>query len=564
MRVPIRTLDTLANAARLALNLAHKLPGPRPEYVVVDVQGIYVSRRTRPVFPLVPRGVREQSVEDVAAQLDAVAGDADVRGVILRVGGLSAPLPTIQSMRDAIARFRAQGRHVVAFLPGMDLLSYYLATAADEIITVESAIFSVLGLRLEITFLKDALSQYGIQADVEATGEYKVSADSFRRSEMSEAHREMLNSLLDSFYDDVVDGIAAGRGMERERVQELLDRAPIMAAEAAQVGLVDVVLFEDQMARHLAPEGAGPPAIQTWPKAVSRLFRPFQWHADRMVGLIALEGVIIPGESRRPPFPVPVPFIGGDMAGSDTIARAFRQAERDPNIAAVLFYVNSRGGSALASDLICREVQRVSRRKPVVAFMGDVAGSGGYYVATHASRIVAQPATLTGSIGVIAGKFVTSGLFEKLRANRQVLQRGRAAGLFSDAQPFTDEERAKIQALLGDMYERFKARVAEGRRMPLEEVERVARGRVWTGRQALERGLVDSLGDFEAAVEGARELAGLPEDRPPLVVPIMAPRRPMLPAFVDGEDWVEALLAGLRLLSRERVLALMPWEFSLG
>lgn len=563
MRIPIRTLDTLANAARFAMNLTQKLPGPRPDYVVLDVGGLYVSRRTRPAYPFVPREMRERAVEDLAAQLDMVAGDPRARGVILRIGSLSAPLPTIQSMRDAIGRFRKRQQRVVAFLPGMDLISYYLATAADEIITVESADFNVLGLRLEVAFLKDTLAQYGIQADMEAIGEYKVGADPFRRSEMSEAHREMLDSLLDSFYDDLVDGIAAGRGMDRERVRQLLDHAPMPAAEAAQAGLVDAVLYEDQVAGYLAPEGARLPAIHTWPTAVSRLFHPYRWHADRMVGLIALEGTIVPGESRRPPFPVPVPFVGGDMAGSDTIARAFRQAEKDPNIAAVLFYVNSRGGSALASDLICREVQRVSRRKPVVAFMGDVAGSGGYYVAAYASHIVAQPATLTGSIGVIGGKFVTSGLFEKLRANRQVLQRGQAASLFSDARPFTEEERAKVRAMLNDVYERFKSRVAQGRRMSLDEVERIARGRVWSGRQALERKLVDSLGDFETAVEKARELAGLPKERPPLVVPILAPRLPMLPAFVEKEDWVQTLLAGLRLLSRERVLALMPWEFSL-
>jgi protease-4 len=346
-------------------------------------------------------------------------------------------------------------------------------------------------------------------------------------------------------------------------VRELLDNAPLRAAEAAEAGLVDAILYEDQVARHLAPDDDRLPVIHTWPMAVPRLFHPYKWHANRVVGLIGLEGLIVPGESRRPPFPLPIPLIGGEQAGSDTIARAFRRAEKDPRVAAIIFYVNSRGGSALASDLICREVQRVSRRKPVVAFMGDVAGSGGYYVATHASHIVAQPATLTGSIGVVGGKFVTRGLFEKLQANREVLQRGRAAGLFSDAQPFTAEERAKVRAMMESVYARFKARVSEGRGMPLEDVEQVARGRVWTARQALERGLVDSLGDFEAAVDKARELAGLPKERPPLVVPIAAPRRPMLPAFVDAEDWAEVLLAGLRALSRERVLALMPWDFTL-
>jgi len=276
--------------------------------------------------------------------------------------------------------------------------------------------------------------------------------------------------------------------------------------------------------------------------------------ARRAVGVISVEGTIVPGPSRRLPTPLPLPYLS-EQAGADTVIQALRQAERNKRLAAVVLHVDSPGGSALASDLIWREVLRLAKRKPVVAYMGNVAASGGYYIAAPAAHIVAQPATLTGSIGVWGGKFVTAGLYEKLGAYRQVLQRGKTAGMFSDAAPFSDAEREKIRQTMEVSYVRFKARVAEGRRLEIDRVEEIARGRVWTGQQALKRGLVDQLDDFSAAVEKARALAGLDPRRDVPVVQVGPGKRYTPPMPFDGP-----LLQALKPLLREHLFALLPWE----
>jgi protease-4 len=255
---------------------------------------------------------------------------------------------------------------------------------------------------------------------------------------------------------------------------------------------------------------------------------------------------------------LPIPFLGGPATGSATVARAFRAVERNRLFGSVILSVDSPGGSALASDLIWREVSRVNRTKPVIAYLGNVAGSGGYYVAVGARRIVAQPTTLTGSIGVIGGKFTVRGLAVRAGINRETLARGEAAVMASPFAPYSPEDRRRLRKQMEETYGRFVARVAEARRMPSQDVLARARGRVWTGRQALERGLVDRLGDFSTAVGAAKELMGVPEARRVPVVAIRPPRATALrPGLVTElrDSW-----ADLSSLFAERVLALAPWE----
>jgi len=283
------------------------------------------------------------------------------------------------------------------------------------------------------------------------------------------------------------------------------------------------------------------------------LARPRRWRRRQVIGVVSVEGTIAPGPSRRLPTPLPLPYMS-EQAGAETVIQALRQVERDRAVAAVVLHVDSPGGSALAADLIWREVLRLGKRKPVVAYLGNVAASGGYYVAAPAQQIVAQPTTLTGSIGVWQGKIVTAGLYEKLKARREVLQRGEAANLYGDTAPFSEAERQKILRTLEDSYARFKARVAQGRQIEMDQVETIARGRVWTGRQALAEGLVDELGDFEAAVEKARSLAGLDPQRYVPVVSKGPGKRftPPLP-FDAPSAWFRAWLHG-------QALALLPWQ----
>ena len=557
----IRISDLFRNT-RLALSNGLRLLRRKDlDYVVLRVHGGYPERvpaRERP-FPLslLPWPSLPPSVESFNDALERIAQDRRVVGVILIISNLSAQPASLNSLRQAVLRFRKAGKEAIAYLAESGMWPYYLATACNQVFVPESGGLQTAGLWSEPVFLKDTLARVGIEADLESIAEYKVSPDTFRRSEMTEPHREMLESLLDSIYDSVVGGIAQGRELEPDRVRELLDRVPLQPEEAKQAGLLDAICYEDELPARLgSPEH--PAALITWEAAQKRLLRQRRWRSRRSIGVISLEGLIVPGSSRRPPMPVPLPLpVPGKQAGSETLSSQLRAAARSRKLAAVVLHVDSPGGSSLASDLIWREVDRLRQEKPVVVYMGNQAASGGYYVSAPASHIVAQPTTLTGSIGIWGGKIVTRGLYDKVGANREVVSRGEAAGLYADAAPFTEEQRARIRSELGAGYTLFKARVAAGRDMNEEEVEAVARGRVWTGKQALEHNLVDALGDLQQAAERARELAGVPANRHAPLVNLSVPKQDQLP-LVTAEaagEWLE----GLRALLREGILALAPW-----
>ena len=531
------------------------------DYIVLRVSGSFPERTPQPPrrpFPLslLPWPPPPTGVEAFAEKLDRLAGDPRVKGVVLHLSGLSTGPATTDSLRQAVSRFRESGKRAIAYLQDLTLWPYYLATACDEILAPESASLRAAGLRVETLFLKDTLALVGVEADFESIGEYKVSPDTYRRARMTEPHREMLESLLDSLYDGVIRALAGGRGLPEERVREVLDAVPLTAEQARDAGLLDNVCYEDELPRYLATSEA-PASLLTWDRARRRLVFPVRWHSRKDVGVISLEGLIVPGPSRRPllPLPLPLPPV---QAGSDTLIQQLRAAALDKRLAAVILHVDSPGGSALASDLIWREVLHLRRQKPVVVYMSNRAASGGYYVSAAANAIVAQRSTLTGSIGIWGGKVVTRGLFRMVRARRQAVSRGKSAGLYADIAPFTDEERARIRAEIGAGYARFKARVAEGRGMEEEQVEAIARGRVWTGEQALAHGLVDALGDLQVAATKARQLAGLDPGRYAPLVDVGVPKghRLPLPNPVDVEEWLARFVG----LTREGVFAHAPWE----
>jgi protease-4 len=583
--------DLPRNAVRAAGNLVRSLRRKGLDWVVLPLRGSYPERSVRrdPLpFPFSRLSLfpSEASLQDLQSVVEMIGNDRRVHGVVLRLGPLRAGPSTLHSLRRMLLGLRAEGRRLVAWLPSATTWDYYLASACDEVILPQSGRLFVLGLRAEPMFLKDTLALAGVEADLEAIAEYKVSPDTFRRSTMTEPHREMLDAVLDSLFDELVAAIAEGRGVGPARVRELIDAMPLTPAEAVEAGLADAVLYEDELPAYLSSSAGldSVPAEQregnaeevsttllTWQEAARWLHKPVKWTARQLVGVVSLEGLIVPGRSRRAPVPIPLPF-GEAQAGAETVVQALRRAEADKRIAAVIFHVESPGGSALASDLICREVRRLRERKPVVVLMGGQATSGGYYVSALADRIVARPHTLTGSIGIWGGKFILADLYGKLGVGRELLQRGAMAGLYSEMAPFSEEERALVRRDLGEAYARFKARVAEGRGMTEEQVEEIARGRVWTGVQALEIGLVDELGGFETALAAAKELAGLKLEREYTVVQVRPPRHELLPlpfplagekgSIVAGPGGLlDALLSQATpgRLARERVWALAPW-----
>ncbi len=638
--------DILRNTINTGANLLRSLRRKGLDYVVLPLRGSYPERTPRrdPLpFPfnrlsLLPR---EVSLEDMRSALEVIAGDSRVQGVVLRFHTLPARLPKLYSLRRMLLRLRARGKRLIAWLPTASTGEYYLASACDEIVLPPCGSLAALGLRAETIFLKDTLALAGVTADFESIAEYKVAPDMFRRSTMTGAHREMLNAILDSHFDEIIHAIAEGRGLDVARVRALIDDMPLTPDEAVRAGLADGVLYEDELgdivdaakmaavradvadavkmtavradavdaakmaavranradAADAARDGADADvravqvqggdvraasgrepsgaALLTWQQANRWLRKPVKWTTRQRIGVVSLEGMIVPGQSHRIPAPVPFPVVEA-QAGADTIIQALRRAEADSHIAAIVFHVETPGGSAMASDLIWREVRRLRERKPVVVLMGAQATSGGYYVSAPANRIVARPTTLTGSIGIWGGKLVLADLYQKVGVRREPVQRGALAGLYSEMAPFSDKERARVRRDMGEGYARFKARVAEGRGMTEEQVEEIARGRVWTGTQAREIGLVDELGDFETALAVAKELAGLKAEREYTVVQVRPPRHAMPPSpfpmqrGTPGQHdpggpsllpaiGLSALREALYGLARERVWALAPW-----
>ncbi|MGD8966076.1 MAG: signal peptide peptidase SppA [Anaerolineae bacterium] len=556
--------DLPRNGIRAARNLVRSLRRRGLDYVMLPLEGSFPERAPRRAplpfpFSMLPLFPSEVSLEEMQRVVDVISGDKRVKGLVFRIEQLQAGGATLHTLRRMILELRASGKHTVAWLSTADSWDYYLASACDTIILPPCARLNVLGLRSEALFLKETLALVGIEADLESIAEYKVAPDMFRRSTMTEPHREMLDAILDSYFEELVAAIAEGRGITSERVRELIDAMPMTPDEAVEADLADGVAYQDELAAHLAPNDESHAPLVSWDGAARWLKRPVEWTTRKRIGVVSLEGMIVPGKSRRMPTPLPLPVEA--QAGAETVARALRQAEADPHIAAVVFLVESPGGSSLASDLIWREVRRLRERKPVVVLMGEQAASGGYYVSAAANHIVARPTTMTGSIGIWGGKFVVGKLYDRLEMGREERTRGAMAGFYSELRPFSNEERAQMRQELGETYARFKQIVAEGRGMTEEEVEGIARGRVWTGAQAVAVGLADELGDFDRALAVAKELGELDPEKDCSVVQITPPGKTLPPmAFpADGEPAWVALSRALQNLARERVWAMAPW-----
>jgi protease-4 len=508
------------------------------------------------MLPLFPS---ELSLEEMQHIVDVISEDERVKGVVFQVERIQAGAATLHTLRQMILELRGRGKHSVAWLPTADSWDYYLASACDEIVVPPCARLNVLGLRSEALFLKETLAAVGIEADLESIAEYKVTPDMFRRSRMTEPHREMVDALLDSYFEELVIAVADGRGLTPERVRALIDRMPMTPEQAVEAELIDAVAYQDELAQHLAADDESHAPLVGWSDAARWLRRPIEWTTRKRIGVVSLEGMIVPGKSRRMPTPLPLPVEA--QAGAETVTQALRQAEADPHIAAVILHVESPGGSSVASDLIWREVRRLRERKPVVVLMGEQAASGGYYVSAAANHIVTRPTTTTGSIGIWGGKFVVGKLYDRLEMGQEEITRGAMAGFYSELRPFSDEERKQMRQELGESYARFKQVVAEGRGMTEEDVERIARGRIWTGAQAVEIGLADELGDFDRAVTVAKELAELDPDKEFSVVQVTAPGKTRSPmAFPNNGElaWM-AVASMLHDLTRERVWAMAPW-----
>ena len=453
----------------------------------------------------------QPSLRDVLDTLERGAGDPKVKGLFVRLGGDEIGAAQVQELRDAIAAFRAKGKFAIAYADsfgefGPGNHAYYLAAAFDQIWLQPQGLLGLTGLRAESPFFRGALDKIDVVPSFDHRSEYKTAMNMVTETGMTAAQREETESLLRSVFAQMVRGIAADRKLDEAKVRELIDRSPLLTQEAADAHLVDRVGYRDQAeaaSRERAGNGAELLPALTY---LARAGRPHR--SGPVVALIYGTGLIQRGGGGG------TPFSSANIMGADAVARAFDTAARDMQVKAILFRIDSPGGSVVASETVWRAVLRARERgKPVIVSMGDVAGSGGYYIAAPANKIVAEPATLTGSIGVVAGKFVTAGLWKLLGVSWGSVSFGENSGMFSTLEDFSPAQHARFETFLDAVYADFKDRVAKGRKMDAAAVEAVAKGRVWTGEEAKARGLVDELGGFSTALALAKDAAHVPADQ---------------------------------------------------
>jgi protease-4 len=433
--------------------------------------------------------------------------DSRVAGMVIEPRAGGAMWAQIQEVRAALDDFKSSGKPLAAFLEAAGAMEYYLAASADRVVLMPAGQLDLVGLASYELFFRGTLDKAGIYPDLLHIGDYKSASNTFTERGFTPEHREMTESLTRDWFHELLRGVASGRKMPEAAVREAVDAGPFVAEAALKAGLVDELAYEDQLDDREPIQGTRRLDGDDYRRAGDGGGRA----GGRIAVLYAL-GTITSGESQFDSF-------SGMVLGSDTFAEWLRRVRVDTTIDAVVIRVDSPGGSAIASEVIWREIMLTREVKPVVISMGDVAASGGYYLAAAGHAIVAQPGTLTGSIGVVTGKFVLQGALDKLGVGAGAVTHGRLAGMYSPFTPFSREERARVEEQMQTTYELFLQRVAQGRGAPVPKIDAVAQGRVWTGRQARELGLVDELGGLDRAIQIAAERARLdPSRRPDLVV----------------------------------------------
>jgi protease-4 len=456
-------------------------------------------------------GNDEWSLTALVEQLQKAKVDKRIRGVFLEIKLLSAGWGKAEELRDAIADFRASGKPIYAYIEIGSNKEYYIATACDRIYVSPTGDLFINGFAADVMFFRGTLDKLGIYPDMLQIGKYKNAPDQFTRKEMTKEHREVVNSILDDLFNRFVNTIAETRKKSPDEVRALVDSAPLGAQDALKAGLIDGANYRDEVENELKKRLGykDEDELRVTKADAYRRVSPESIGINKgeRIAVIYASGSIGGGRSDDGPF-------GGQSVGSDTLVKAINDARKDNSIKAIVLRVDSPGGSAYASDTIWHALEEAKKKKPVVVSMGDVAASGGYYIACNANKIFAEPSTYTGSIGIFAGKPVMKGFYDWLGVSNEYVMRGKNSGLFRETEKFTPEERAKLETIIKGMYyDQFVPKVARGRGRDPEYIDSIGQGHVWTGAQAKENGLVDEFGGLDKAVEEARQLANIPADK---------------------------------------------------
>ena len=479
-----------------------------------------------------------QSFSGFLTQLRKAKTDSRVSALLLNIelGGFG--WGKADEIRDAIAEFKTSGKPVYAYMEYGANKEYYIATAADKIFLPPTGDVGIIGLQAQAQFYKGSLDKLGVEFQSVHVGKYKGANDSFVRRDMSPEQREVVNAMLDDYYGRLVSTIAIARKKSVDEVKAIIDNAPYNALEAKSQNLIDGALYKDEvyavLKKHLGYNDTDDLRLLTSETYKDVTPESLGLNNGEKIAVIFASGLITSGKSSDGT------FGGAQTIGSDTIVRAVKDAADDESVKAIVLRVDSGGGSALASDLMWHTLEYAKTKKPVVTSMGDVAASGGYYIAANSHRIVAEPSTVTGSIGVILGRPVVKGFYDWVGIDNEYITRGKNAGLLRDSEPWNEEQLKKIQSQADFFYwDNFVPKVAKGRGKTVEEIHNVAQGRVWTGLRAKEIGLVDEFGGLNRAVEIAKELAKLPADRDVRRVVFPAPR-PFLASVFGSEEESDA------------------------
>ncbi|HUR33529.1 MAG TPA: signal peptide peptidase SppA [Vicinamibacterales bacterium] len=449
------------------------------------------------------RGGRTPTVRSVVDTLRKAKVDRRVAAVLLKPTGFSSPYwGKVQELRDAVIDFKTSGKAVYAYLEYADDRNYYLATAADRIVLMPSTTLDLTGVATYALFLRGTFDKFGVVPDMHHIGEYKTAVNAYTEKTYTPAHKQMDEWLNRDLFEQIVKAVADTRRKSEAEVRALIDEGPFLADAALRAGLIDEIGYEDQATKKLQDDHGRATTIDA--ANYSRVnMTSLGLNRGPRIAVIYASGAIVGGRGGYDP-------LNGETVGSDTLIEAIRDARKDSSVRAIVLRIDSPGGSATASDAIWRELMLARDEKkdrPLVVSMSDLAASGGYYIAMPGEVIVAQPSTLTGSIGIFGGKLVMAGAYEKLGAHIESTSIGRNAEMGSPARPFNASELQKVESQLRAFYGDFVRKAAESRHTTPEKIDSLAQGRVWTGRQAKDNGLVDELGGLDRAIAIAKERA---------------------------------------------------------
>jgi protease-4 len=476
-----------------------RLSLPSNAVLVIDATGQIEEQRSPDLFSAFS-GFTTPVLHDYVDAIDAAAKDSHIAGLVVRIAPLETGWGKLEEIRSHLLAFRKSGKPSICYLgyDGIGNPEYYLASACQQIWLVPTAPVSIRGMMAEALFFRGTLDKLKVVPEFYHIAEYKTAGNTFTEKQFTPAHKEEVEGLLHSIYDLYLNDASKARGMDRAQFEALLNRGPFSSSDAVTNKIVDRLGYWDQLQDYFKgrPQGWNPVSLNRYRSSISN-------DGTVNIAVVHASGLIVSGDSGNTPG-------GGSVMGGDSVAADLRAARKDYSIKAIVLRVDSGGGSVVGSEVIRREVELANQVKPVVVSMSDVAASGGYWIAAPARKIVADPGTITGSIGVLIGKFNVSGLYALLGMSTDSVATSDNATMFSAQQNFTPAQRAYIQKSLNDTYADFTKGVAQGRKMTVEAVDKIGKGRVWSGVQAKEIGLVDELGGLDRAIEIAKQLSNIP------------------------------------------------------